>query len=125
VQDFDSELLRLDRRMEANRIENWRAAIGPKESVRAVRIRTGDAAMERLLQATAGLVLLPIAMIAFVGGSAAFAQGPCGSAFPSLFSPDDCWLAEDRPLLAGLRQRSLAEGWTYSMGGEFRYRYMD
>ncbi len=35
------------------------------------------------------------------------------------------WLLSDRPLLECLRKQPLHDGWTYSVGGELRFRYMD
>lgn len=42
-----------------------------------------------------------------------------------LFSSEDCWLNDDRPLLSCLKKQPLADDWTYSLGSEVRYRYMD
>ena len=64
-----------------------------------------------------------IAVCLLMGACSQSAQAD--SPFESIFSTDDCWLCSDKPLLGSLKNRPLAGDWTYSVGGEFRYRYMD
>lgn len=68
-----------------------------------------------------GVVLLLAGCCAAGWSQSAVAE----SSLDSLFSPDDCWLCSDEPLLSGLKKQPIGGGWTYSVGGEFRYRYMD
>lgn len=53
--------------------------------------------------------------------SAVLAQAP--AALTSAAA--DCWLLDDKPLLAPLKNQTVIGDWTYSLGGEFRYRYMN
>ncbi|MCA9089230.1 MAG: alginate export family protein, partial [Planctomycetaceae bacterium] len=68
-----------------------------------------------------------------LGISSADAADPTCSSVDQLFcNPTDCWLdgcgdwlSSDAKLLAPLQNQPLGNGWTSSVGGELRYRYID
>lgn len=75
-------------------------------------------------------------LVALVAAPGAFGQSTCdcvpGSAPAAddglcdwLGCGDESLLCRDEPLLQCLRKQPLFGDWTYSVGGEFRYRYMD
>lgn len=85
-------------------------------------MRTGTSGGRRV-----GAVLLA----ALCSAASVCGQDPCDgvpSVAAECVSPRcaaDWLLCRDEPLLACLRQRPLGGDWTYSVGGELRYRYMD
>ncbi|MBC8291174.1 MAG: hypothetical protein H8E37_12745, partial [Planctomycetes bacterium] len=65
------------------------------------------------------------------GGCNGQCDGNCGAGCGCGCSESGCplglddWLNGDSSMLSSLKDQSIGECWTWSMGGELRYRYMD
>lgn len=71
-----------------------------------------------------GLLKQSRTALLLAGGLAALAGVMTGRAdAQSPFNAE--WLFSDEPLLPGLKNQDLVEGWKYSAGAELRHRYMD
>lgn len=64
--------------------------------------------------------LLAAVLLALCGANL-HAQSPLTAWLDS----EDSWLSSDEKLLAPLQNQTLYDGWTYSVGGALRYRYID
>lgn len=77
----------------------------------------------RLKRGGHGLFLACVLIVS--ASPAARGQSAAPSPVGRLFACDNCWLNDDRPLLSCLKKQPACGGWTYSLGSEVRYRYMD
>lgn len=75
-----------------------------------------------MLARRVAILALNCVILSHLAAGRAAAQSPPDSSW--LFR-EDSWLFSDEPLLPGLKNQDLVEGWKYSAGAEFRHRYMD
>ncbi|MCA9069498.1 MAG: alginate export family protein [Planctomycetaceae bacterium] len=68
-------------------------------------------------------VYLAVLILSAVCSTRTYAQDMLESIFDC--SEEDCLLASDTPFLSSLKNQSLGDDWTYSIGGALRYPYLD